>query len=221
MTSSSKSPWLSFPNNVGGCCLGKGLNYYNNTTWPKATLEANTIPSSSSTAQLIPEGTQSRNSNMTGPQGRRQMKVYCLYRLPHSWFLSLLFYITHDHLSWDGISHNGLGPPTSIIDPENTLQTGPQASIRETLSSCITIACRVDQNMCQHAQIKLCFTHISHCSVWDGNMWPGVSPSFSKFHAGYELEGNTRLLEDQTWLSEISNACYDTVIQKLAMRFSS
>lgn len=51
-----------------------------------------------------------------------------------SLFRLLLSYLSNTaHMPTDGAAHGGLGPPTSISNRENELQTCPQANLREAI----------------------------------------------------------------------------------------
>lgn len=68
-------------------------------------------------------GSQGRNSQQELKQRPWDNGAY---GLPSHGLLSLLSYIAPHELSRGGTSHNGFGPPTSVINEENTTQPCPQ-----------------------------------------------------------------------------------------------
>lgn len=72
------------------------------------------------TSQSIMKKSQDRHLQ-TGT-GAEATEAAAYWPIPCGW-LSLLSYAFQDHLPRGGTAHNGLGPPTSITNQENPLQT--------------------------------------------------------------------------------------------------
>ena len=88
----------------------------------------------------------SRREVGSGGTEAETMEVAAYWLAPHG-LLSLLSYITQDHLPRDGTAHSGLSPPTPIINQEKGSPAMPTGQSDggmfsvEVLSSQMTMAC--------------------------------------------------------------------------------
>lgn len=65
---------------------------------------------------------------------RQRPGMDAAYCLAHHTLLNLLSFSTQERHPKDGTIHNELGPPTSITDQENALETCPQEDLVKRFS---------------------------------------------------------------------------------------